>query len=92
MSAGVARLVEVAGIFYAHGRLTCTPTVKEEDGQISVTVTLHAADVGDALDGLELLAELKYLSDVAQVRRFATDYGIDPAALETLIASGRLHD
>lgn len=86
---GVAVVAEVADVLWRHGQLPCTPVVKEEDGLITLTLTLRPATVGEALDGLEVLAELQRVADVAQMRAFAGKYGIaaeeiDPALRKVL--------
>lgn len=86
---GVALLGEVAAVLAAHGRLKCTPSVKEDDGLFTVSVTLHPPTPDEAMEGLEVFNELSYLAGLAQVRLFATDYGIDAAALEALLPKER---
>ena len=86
---GVALLAEVATVLWEHKDLHCAPAVEEEDGLVTLTVTLHPVDTGEALEGLEVLHELTYLSGLATVRAFCDDYGIDAAALESLLPEQR---
>lgn len=85
---GVALLAEVTNVLLQHGSLHCAPAVEEEDGLVTLTVTLHPVDVGEALEGLAVMNELNYLGGLAQVRAFADSYGIDAAKLEALIQKG----
>lgn len=85
---GVALLAEVLSVLAAHGGLHCAPAVEEEDGLVTLTVTFHPVDTGEALEGLEVMSELRYLSELSQVRAFAAAYNIDATKLEALIQKG----
>lgn len=84
-------LKEIVGVLAEHERLRCDLAV-ERKGKC-ITVALHIDDPNDyddepGVNGLEILAlfhELTYLSDVGQIRAFASRYDIDAAKLEALL-------
>lgn len=82
---------EVADVLGGHGDLLCRPSV-EMDGnyRLMLTVAILPEQQEPSLAGglsvvAELYHELRYALDVAQMRAFASRYGIDPAALEALL-------
>lgn len=85
----VAIVGEVADALAAHPRMPCAPTIVEEDGLWTLSVTFRPASVTEALEVLELATALRRVQDVAQIRGFADRYQVDAAALEALIMPPR---
>lgn len=77
----VATLQEVAAVLHDHGgTLPCTPELDVVDGEVRLTLRVHAS-----LDALELGNRLRHLLDVANIRAIAARWGIDAAKLEALL-------
>lgn len=89
---GVAQLREVTDVLAQHPGLRCAPIISEEDGLVTLAITFYAQDTADALAALDLMNDLRYVADVAQVRAFADTYGLDARAFEALLQKRRLTD
>jgi hypothetical protein len=92
---GLALVAELVNVLANHGELRCAPTIEaneEADGSFALTVRFYADAADEGLDLLALQDEVRYVADVAQMRAFAHQYGIDPAALEELLPLRMLPD
>lgn len=85
---GIAALAEVVAVLARYPGLRCSPIVDHEDGVLALTINIVA---NQSLQTLSLADELKYVADVAQVRRICATYGIKPAQLEQAL-QGVLRD
>lgn len=83
--AAIAVLAEVAAVLARHGQMPCAPEVIEEDGLVTLTVTLRPQTTAQALEQLEVLGVLQYVVDVGQMRALAEKYGIDPVLIEAVL-------
>jgi len=87
-SLGAMALAEVAAVLIQHGGLICRPSVEEDEGLVTLTVTIHPhgqGNIHDALESLELMNALHYLQDVATLRALCSKYDIAAARLEALL-------
>lgn len=79
---------EIAEVLAAHGATLCRPSIVEEDGQWTLSLTFTAPTTEAALEILELATELRRVQDVAQLRALAAEYDIDATAVERLFGLG----
>ena len=80
-----AVLAEVAEVLAAFGLQRCVPLAELEDGVLTVTLRCVGTGVEEGLGLLELYHELRYVTDMAQLRALADRFDIEPAALERLL-------
>lgn len=81
---GLAAMAEVIAVLARYPGLRCSPVVDREDGVMALTIRVDE----DGPNGLQVLAlhdELKYVSDVAQVRCLTATYGITAKQLEPVL-------
>lgn len=82
----IALMAEVVAVLARYPGLRCAPVVDQEDGLLSLSITIDSDD----MQVVSLGHELKYVADVAQVRHIAREYNIDAAKLEALLPA--MHD
>lgn len=82
----IALMAEVVAVLARYPGLRCAPVVDQEDGLLSLSITLDS----DHLDVVALGHDLKFVADVAQVRHIAREYDIDASKLEALLPT--MHD
>ena len=82
----IALMAEVVAVLARYPGLRCAPIVDQQEGLLSISITIDSDD----LQVVSLGHELKYVADVAQVRHIAREYNIDAAKLEALLPA--LHD
>lgn len=75
-------LAEVADVLAAYGDLRCAPRVEAGDNRLVVTLEVP---YGTDLRATGLYDDLRYVTDMAQVRMLATRYNIDASSLEKLL-------
>ena len=85
----VSVLAEVADVLGRHGQLRCVPSIDEDEGVLTVSVAIYAEREDHAFDRLELKQDLQYLIDSAQLRGFASRYGIDSKDIERVLDQSR---
>ena len=81
--AAIAIVRELAATLAQHDSILCHPTIEEEDGLWTLSVTFRPTTNTQALEVLELMSELRKLQDLAQLRGLAERYHLDPVEVET---------
>lgn len=77
----IALMAEVVAVLARYPGLRCAPIVDQDDGLLSLSITV---DVDD-LQVVSMGHELKYVADVATMRYITREYDIDAAKLEALL-------
>lgn len=78
-------LGEVVDVLAGHRHVRCQPVLECEDGALTLTVRMPVA----TLENVELMQELRHVTDMHQLRVLAERLDIDPAALEALLEKGK---
>ena len=86
----LAVLGEVVRVLEKYGHLRCVPRIIDDDVLPTLTIEFHADDVEQAMTRLELISDLQYVVDAAQVRGFVERYGIDAAALKDFLPTRKV--
>jgi hypothetical protein len=84
----VALLAELAAVLARHPEQRCAPAIEHdrERDETRLTVTFHQQEtVAGDLETVEMVQELQYLVDMAQLRALASKYDIDAKRLEALL-------
>lgn len=85
---GLALMAEVVGVLARHKELRVSPQVEtdvQEDGLVTVTLTVHPTTADEGLEALSLHDELRYVADVTTVRGIVATYGLAAAPLEAML-------
>jgi hypothetical protein len=89
---GLALMAEIVSVLARHQGLRVAPAVETDDneeGLVTISLTLHPSTTGEMLAALALHDELRCLLDIVQVRELASRYDLDPRELEPLLR--RIH-